>query len=274
MVSYGFGNAFSQPLAKRLGPAQVIFLRGVTICLVLAIASLPSYHFLNRHWGSLWEALGLGAAGYLPVLAYTHGLKVSKIGIISPIAGSAPLVTVLLAYFILHDNVNEVRWLAIAVIILANVAVSLNIRSWRNSNLLILSSGIPFALIAAVGWGLFYFILIYPTRAIGPWLAALFAELGVTIAAGIHLALAKKELAARQLWSPSIVVNGLLTCAGTVAFTIGVRSYNQAIVITLSNSVAVVSTLLGVVFFHERLRQSEILAGASMIMAIIVLSLA
>lgn len=274
MLAYGLANAFSQPLSKQLGPARIIFLRGITVSLVLAVACLPSYGNLAHHWGSLVEALAVGVVGYLPVLAFTHGLKVSRIGVVAPVAGSAPLVTILLAYCVLHTPIHALQWLAIGVVILANISVSINPRSWRNSKLLVLSSGIPFALVAAVGWGLFYFLLIYPTHALGPWLSALFAEIGVTVAAGLHVATTDKDLGLATAQRPSLVINGLLICVGTVAYTLGVHSYNQAIVITLSNSTAVVSTLLGVVLFREQLRKLEKLAGATMIIAIIVLSLA
>ena len=70
-----------------------------------------------------------------------------------------------------------------------------------------LSSGIPFALIAAVGWGLFFFFLVYSVRALGPWVAAWVAEIGVTIAAGVHLALTRQKVALRGAVMPSMIAN-------------------------------------------------------------------
>lgn len=273
MVGYSLANVFSQPLAKRVGSAQLLFLRGLTITLLLAVACLPEYHRLNHHWGSLLIALILGIAGYLPVLAFTHGVKVSRISIVTPIAGTATLFSVLLAYIFLHSSVSGLQWFAIALVILANILVSINIRDIRQSNVLQLSSGIPSGLTAALGWGVFFFLLIYPTRVLGPWLPALFVELGVTIAAVLHLVVSRQKIPLRAAYSPGVVLNGVAICIGTVAYTVGVHDYNIPIVVTLANSPALLSTFLGIRLFKEKLRPLELWAGAIMIAGVAIISL-
>lgn len=272
MVAYGLANAFSKPLSQKLGSPQVLYLRGFTISAILAVASVTSYHHLSN-WPVALAALGLGIAGYLPVLAFTHSIKESPLGIIAPIAGTSPLITVLLSVLFLGVGLQTGQWLAVALVVVANVAVSVDLKNWRQSKVMQLSSGIPYALFASIGWGLFFFFLIPTTNALGPWLAALLVEIGVTLAAGIHIAAAAQPVSHKDIFLPRLVMNGALICVGTVAFTVGVNYFNIGIVAALSNSTALVTTLLGVFWFHERLHKKERIASAMMIIGIAAMSL-
>lgn len=272
MITYGLANVYSQPLAKKLGPAEMLFLRGIVISVILAFISLPSFKELV-HLKEVLITFILGIAGYLPVLAFTHGIKISRIGIISPIAGSAPLITVLLSFFILSTGIHPLQWIAILIIIGSNIVMSIDLKNWRNSSALQLSSGIPFALIAALGWGAFYFFLVYSTNWLGPWLSAFLVEAGVTFAAGIHLLILRRSIPFKAITSQAILSNSLLLCVGTVAYTFGVRNFNVGIVAALSNSVAIVSAVGATYFFHEHLTKKEKLAAATMILGIVTLTL-
>jgi drug/metabolite transporter (DMT)-like permease len=271
MLTYGLSNVFSQPLAKKYGPAEMLFLRGVVIVVILAITAVPSYAYLT-HYREVVLTLLLGMAGYLPVLAFMHGIKVSRIGIVAPISGTSPLITVLLSAFILGAVIHPLQWIAVLIVIGANVIMSIDIKNWRNSNVLQLSSGIPFALLATIGWGAFYFFLVYSTNWLGPWMSAFLVEAGVTIAAGIHLVLSSKKIQYREIVSKSIIFNSLLLCFGTVGFTIGVHYFNVGIVASLSNSTAIVSAIGATYFFHEHLTRKEKIAASVMIAGIVVLT--
>lgn len=272
MVTYGLANVYSQPLAKKLGPVQMLFLRGIVISFILAIGAAANYSKFTHHTEIL-ITIWLGIAGYLPVLAFTHGLKISRIGIVAPIAGTSPFITVLLSSIILRASIHPLQWLAIVVVIGANIVMSVDLKNWSNSNALQLSSGIPYALVATIGWGCFYFFLVYSTNWLGPWLSAFLVEAGVTLAAGTHLLLTAKRIPYREITSRSIISNSILLCLGTVAFTIGVRYFNVGIVAALSNSTAIVSAVVGTYLFHEHLTKKEKLAASVMIVGIVALTL-
>jgi drug/metabolite transporter (DMT)-like permease len=272
MFAYAFANAFSKPLSQKLGAPQTLFLRGFMIIIILGIASIPTYHYLS-HWQVALEALALGIVGYLPVLTFTHGIKESPLGIVAPIAGASPLITVILSFLFLGVLLKPGQWAAIVLIIATNVFVSVDIRNWRQSNFLRSSSGIPFALAAAIGWGLFYFLLVPVTRVINPWLAALLVEIGVTIAAGLHIKFSSQKVSLKSSLEPRVIANGVFICLGTIGFTVGVKYFNVGIVESLSNSTALIASILGVYLFHERLRIKDRVAAAVMIASVAALTL-
>lgn len=272
MVAYGLANVSSRPLAKTYGSAQLLYLRGFAVAVVLGLISVPSVHSLSHGW-AVFGALVLGMAGYLPVLAFTKGVRESPLGVVTPIAGTAALITVVLSVLFLDVQISAAQWAAIAVVVVANIAVSVDINNWRSSKVLHKSSGVPYALAASLGWGVFFFALVPLANTLGPWLAAFLTEVGVTVAAGLHIWKAKMHVRIKDALAPSVAGNGLLICVGTLAYTIGVRYYNVPIIVTLSNSTAIVSTVLGVLLFHEHLEHSDRIAGAFMMAGIAALTL-
>lgn len=272
MLAYSAASVASQPLVRKIGSAQVLFYRGISVVVLMAIACIPFYKDLNNLPMALF-AFFLGIAGYIPVLAFMHGLRVSKVGVVAPIGATSALFTVVLAFIFLDTPLSAVQWFAIAMVVAANVIISVNPKDIRNSKITQLENGILFALIAAVGWGLFYFILVYPTRSIGPWLSALFVEIGVMTAAGAHLLLTKEKFDFKHTKSWPMVASGFAIAVGTVAYTIGVHSYNVGIVAVLSNSTALSSTLLAAYFFKERLTRFEMIVAAVMILGVILVSI-
>jgi uncharacterized membrane protein len=109
MISYGLANVFSQPLARKLGVVQTLFLRGIAVTLILAVGALTNYSDFN-HYKDILLTLGLGIAGYLPLLTFTHGIKISRIGIVAPIAGTSPLITILLSFLISNSSGGLESW--------------------------------------------------------------------------------------------------------------------------------------------------------------------
>ncbi len=272
MISFGLSMAYSRPLAEAYGSAQVVFVRGLVATIMFGIiASGCNYDNSHNMMAELMAVL-LGILGYIPSLSFTHAVKTSRIGIIAPIAGTAPLVTVLLSSWLLGVKIENYQWIAIIFIVLSNMAVSFNFNNWLDSNMFNLSSGIPFAMVSALGWGVFYFFLIPLTKEVGPFLSAFLSELGVVMAAGAHILIAKKRCSILSFKAPSIWMNGSLIFIGTLAFTFGVKHFNVAIVSTLSNSVAVISTLIGTFHFRERFQLKEKIASAVMILGIAVIS--
>lgn len=273
MLSYGLANAFSRALSQELGPPQMLFLRSWTMISILLVASLPSL-VIPHDWRVVAATIALGMFGYLPVLAFTHGIKSSRIGIVAPIAGTSPLITVLLAFAFLGTAIHAGQWVAITMVALANIIVSVDIRNWRQSNALQLSSGIPYAVFAAIGWGIFFFLLVPAATSLGPWLATLCVELGVAIASGVHIWATRQPVAMRDALKPDVIMNGILICIGTLAFTVGVRYFNVGIVAALSNSTALVAAVLATYMFHERLNRTEKIAGAVMVLGVVIIVLA
>lgn len=277
MLSYGSANAYAKPLSQTYGGAALIFLRGVTIAAAMAVAtvvvSVTGHATWSVQWSVLVAALVLGMIGYLNPLWFFKSMKLSPLGVVAPVAGTAPLFTLLLSVAFLGAALSHGQWWAAAVVIIANIAVTVETKNWRSGRFFRKSEGIPFALAAAVGWGLFAFALAAISKSIGPWLSTLMAEIGVALAAYIHCVVMKQPVELKAMFKPSVIINGLLVGIGTLAFAIGAGMFNVGIVAALSNSTAIVTTLVGVIVFHEHIHKRDWIAGGAMVAGIAALSL-
>ncbi|MDB5175230.1 MAG: putative rane protein [Candidatus Saccharibacteria bacterium] len=271
MVAYALANVYSKPLSQRLGAPQTLFLRGITIAVLLAIPSMANASKLGDAKVVL-ATIALGIVGYLPVLAFTHAIRESRIGIVAPIAGTSPLVTVLLSFIFLGVLLSGGQWVALVVIVLANIVVSIDFKNLRNSDVISKASGIPYALIAALGWGVFFFALVYAARALSAWQAAWLCEVGVTIAAGAHLFITKQKILFKEASNKLVMFNGALISVGTVAYTIGAKNYNVGIVAALSNSTALLALILGFLLYKERFSRREVAALLTMVVGVVILT--
>ena len=271
MVFYALANAYSKNLSQQLGAPLTIFLRCFTIVVILGFATALNYSGYVS-WQYVIIAVILGILGYLPLLAFTHGIKNSPIGIMAPIAGTAPLVTVILSTLFLSVVLTPFQWFAILLVLIANVAISVDLKSWQNFKFIQTSNGIPLALAAAIGWGMFFFFLVPVTDKLGPWLSAFLVELGVAIAAGIHLKITSQKINYRKAFSWPVISNGIFIAIGTLAFTIGISYYNVGIVVTLGQSSALITILLGVWIYKEHLTLKERVLSLIMIIGVALLT--
>jgi drug/metabolite transporter (DMT)-like permease len=262
MVAFGAGDAQSKLLGQRLGVRRMLFTTRLIMSLLLAAATIPNLPAL-ANWRADLAALAIGLLGYIPVLAFMHGIRAGRVGLITPIAGSSPLITVLLSALFLHIPIHPGQWLAIVAIVAANALISLNFNNAEDSSLSHFRSGVTLALIAAILWGLVYFLIIFPTRVIGPAASALWIEVGVALASGAHLFIGREKPMLREVLNPHVWTNALIMTTGALAYTVGVAFFNIGIVAVLSNSSAIAAILVAAWFFRERLsRKEKILAGA------------
>jgi len=273
MVGYGLANTYSLSIAKKVGSARLLFLRGLTTCSVLFLTAIPSLS-KARDWRAVLATLLIGIFGYLPVLAFTQGIKVSRVSIVAPISGTSPFITVVLSALFIGTHLHTLQWTGIVLIVAANIAVSLNFKSLRSSNILQSASGIPFALAAALGWGLVFFMLIYPTRSLGPWLSAFMIEVGVMVAAGVHVCLRHEPWMLGEAKKGPMMANALLIVLGTLCYTVGVHSFNIGLVAALSNSTAIVSIGSATIVHREHLTRNEKILATLMGVGVILISLA
>jgi drug/metabolite transporter (DMT)-like permease len=161
----------------------------------------------------------------------------------------------------------------VLAVVAANVAMSVNLRSLRDSNVLKLASGIPYGLLAALGWGVIYFLIVYPTRSIGPWLSAFLLEVGVTLSAGLHIILRGDKFEVKDVASRLVILDAILIAVGTLGFTVGVKYFNVGIVAALGNSVAAISVIGATIIHHERLTIKEKVLAAFMITGVLAMTL-
>lgn len=274
MAAYGLGDAISKRPARAVGSVRTVFYRNLMVVAMLAVAVPFSMRGFHLQGAALAFAIG-ALAGYVPLASFFTAIERGKVGVIGPVANSSVLFTILLSATFFGESLAMLQSLAVISIIAGIALVSINFSHVRESSLLKLSGGVPFALLTAVLWGLFYFLIKIPTDSIGPVAAALFIELGIMVSALAHLTLSRQSLgmADRRPLRPIFVI-AVLGMVGLVSFNAGLVVSQVSIIAALFGAHPLISALYGKVIYKERLRRLQYGALALIVAGIVALSAA
>jgi drug/metabolite transporter (DMT)-like permease len=101
-----------------LGGAVVVF------CFALATQNVPFNFEIFMKWGIVLALFGT----VIPPMLLNAGFPNTGIGLGSIVASLELPVSVMMAYILLHENVNATQWFGIALIILAIVIMNINFK--------------------------------------------------------------------------------------------------------------------------------------------------
>ena len=141
MLSIQLGSALSISLFPAVGPAGTAWLRLALGAVVLLVLVRPSLRLIHR--GNLVGLLGLGASTGVMTSAFLSALERIPLGTTVAIEFLGPLTVAALS----GKNARAALWPLLALI-----GVVLLTRPWSGTVDLV---GVAFALLAALGWGLY-----------------------------------------------------------------------------------------------------------------------
>ncbi|HZX44879.1 MAG TPA: EamA family transporter [Candidatus Nanoarchaeia archaeon] len=272
MLGYGLSNAIAKVPSGKIGSVRTVFYRNIFVSLFLFIILLFTDFTLSPLYIIL--ALIISLIGYIPLLFFYKALSVGKVGIVSPVANSSVIWTILLSIIFFKESLTATQVLAMLFIITGIFLVSVNFRDLRNSSLFTLSSGVPYAIITSLLWGLTFFLFKIPVNILGPFLTSFIIELGIAIYSGIHLYTSQKSLAIKEKsMLPYLISIALFGTAGTLFFNLGISLYSVSIVSALTFSSPWIAALYGKIVYKEKLSIMQYMAIAFVVLGLVVISL-
>ena len=260
-LGFGLANGLAQQYVRDIGIARTLLVRSIVSALILAALFVLWPHPLSVE-GVVVAAI-VAVFGIVAVYAFYRALGVGISGIVTPIANSAVIVTVLTAALVFSESLSTLHYLLIGMIILGVIALS-------HDGSRLASRGIGFALLAMVGWGLSYAFLIIPTMMVGPIATPLVGELLIVLLAG-SIVLYRRESVPRSSLVPLTAI-GVCIVAGVAGFTFALDSTPVSIVAAISASNPLVTALYMRVVHGESLSTLQRIGSVLVFAGVIVLS--
>jgi transporter family protein len=126
MLCWGIGPVFSKLGLIKIEPFTALTIRTTTIAAIMILAALFTGRLstiVQVDWraASFIVAEGIFAA-LLGQLAYYYAIKGGEISFVSPLVAAFPLVTILLAFLFLGENLSVQKFIG-AVLIVAGVII-------------------------------------------------------------------------------------------------------------------------------------------------------
>jgi drug/metabolite transporter (DMT)-like permease len=269
-VAAGASDYIGGTTSRRVGtlPCMVIFFSvGLTLALVwLAFSREPA-----PGPATLLAAAGAGAATTLGLGAFFEATVRGTISIVAPI--SATGVALPIAIGIARGEQPSI--LQAAGIVAAVVGIILVVRSPREQGSDDGESGVGLALLSAIGFGLFYWLVAPASRHGVPWAASL-AFLVPLLACGVGVALKRPSfsnmLEPRNLGS--VVAAAVLGLAGFVLYAFATRHGQLPVVSVLASLFPVVTVGLAYTVLGERVHGSQEVGIVAVLAGVLLMTVA
>jgi drug/metabolite transporter (DMT)-like permease len=254
-LSWGLGDFLGGLMSRSLQVLVVLAVSqpaGFAALLVWLAVSGDSF----PGWDVLAVAAAAGVGGCLGLASLYRGMAVGAMGIVAPVSAVAAAIpfTVGVAS---GERPGPLQVLGV-VLALAGVGLASREPSERGGGR---AAGIGLALLAALGFGLYFVFLDSAAEESVPW--------AVTTARGTSSLLAVAALVAvgmslrptpRQL--PPLVVVGLCDVAANVLFGLASTRGLLSVVAVLSSLYPIVTVALAAVLLHERIAPTQRVGGA------------
>lgn len=222
---------------------------------ILPFALLDTSRLFLQPWAVL-EGILLGVVNAVATLSLYKGFEVGRLSVVSPIASSYPLVSIILAVSFLGESLTKERLLGIGLVIVGIILVC--IQASREDFSKQLTHGAAYAIVFMILCGLVFFSLKPVSNALGVYLPVLLMRwVGALVLAATFLV--RKPSGTSQLnVLPSIFAVAVLDTFANVVYNVGVSIGTVSIVSTIGGLFSAVTVVLACIFLKERLTPHQI----------------
>ena len=254
-LSWGAGDFLAGMAARRiavltvLALSQAIGLVGVALWVVLASDPFPGVV-------ELLPAALAGLAGAIGLAALYRGLAVGAMGIVAPISAASPIVPLSV------DAARGVvpaaaQWLGVGLVLAGIVTLSREPGSGGQR----IAAGAGLAIVAALGFGLFFVGLDAGADESAPWAVVAARSASVTFAVVAAVFVTRTSLRPPRALLPALVAIGVFDTGANVLVAYATTRGAAGIVAVLSALYPVVTVILARVVLKEHLSISRRVGG-------------
>ena len=280
MLCFGSWNAFTKKALEKISPKQLTFYRGIVTSIFFLIWIFFLNFQINFERKFVLIAILLGIVWYIPLLFFYKAVRIWKIWIISPIANSYFIWTVLFSILFLWEKIWWLQILSILIIIFWVILTSINFKDWKNSDVFKLSSWIPFALLTCIWRWLFFFLSKYPINILWPILTWFIMEFVIMFSSFVHMKINKEkvEITEKNIWTQkkSRLYIFLIWFFGAVwvfSFNIWITKYNVSLISSIVWASPIIPIIFSKFFYKEHIKKSQYVAVWIILIWLILISL-
>lgn len=273
MFVWGLSDYFIAIAVRKVGVTKASLYFLVFTVVVFAIMAL---HFSLGilAYGSILTIVILGAIITVGNLSFSKGLHDGNVSIIVPIASAWVIITVLLSLLLLHETLTLLELIGAVAIMAGTILASFKLHDVREAKIRNISKGVPFAVITAVSWGVYYYIVGIFTLKVG-WFQAAFLFNIPAIFFMVMFGLAtKKDISFPKVPIVFLIIGlAFLNVIGLLGYNLSVTYGYIALTAPITSAAVIVTVMLAFVLLRERPENSQILGIMFVIAGIIAVSI-
>jgi len=268
----GITNAMSRVPSKLIGQKKLMFFRQIVTIIGLGIILLFTLKSTTFDIKYIIFALLISIIVYFAMLLMYKAFEIGNLGIVSPIASSSVIYSVILTTFFFHFPMKSIQVISMAVIVVGILLISTNFKEIKGSKS---NKGVIPAILTSLLFGVFFFFAQISNRVLGPYLNAFLFEVGMFICVVIDLYLTKEKLIKVDKGTIDfIILLGILSVISITAYYCGFKvAANPAIFLVISAPSPLVATIYSSIVYKEKLTLQQYFAGFLILAGICTISL-
>lgn len=243
-VAWGVGDFLGGVTSRRLATLAVLAVSEVAGWVLLAVLVAGSGDDPLGATATA-AAVAAGVAGLVGLGALYQGMAVGAIGVVAPVSTLAALIP--LTYGLARGERPGAIQLFGAAAILAGVALVSREPGPAGGRV---AAGVGFALLAALGFGLYFVFIDVASESSAPW--AVFISRGVASVIAVTAALSRGVMRAPVRLLPVLVVIGLFDAGANALLAAALNRGYTSIVAVVASLYPVVTVLLAATVLRER----------------------
>lgn len=269
MVGYGVATAVSKTLVHRHGVVLATIRRqlvsaGILLCAVLFVGvNTP----LN-----MWMVAGgiaLAVVSYGGPFFQLRALSVGLVGVIAPVTSFRIVIMSIVGFLFLGESIDITKCIMIALVVLGIIVATVDIKKIRESDIFAWSSGVPYALTAALIWGLTLPFFQIPSMVLGSLLYAFIVEVSILVTALTHAYATRVSVFSEQRSIVPEVIVGLALAISIVFFNFALETGQVSVVSSFGGASVFVSLIVGAFLYNERLYLRQYIGAGIVVVGIL-----
>lgn len=124
-VIWGFWGFLPKHAGKYIGPVDILIWEVVGAIILGILALIYTGFKLNFHPTGTTLAIAAGFCGYLGTLCFLFALRSGPVSLVVALSALYPIVTIVLAFFILHEPMTFKQLCGIALAMVSVLLISL-----------------------------------------------------------------------------------------------------------------------------------------------------
>ncbi len=274
LIGWGISDYWGALASRKIGAFETSTItRGLAAFVLVFLLPLFLYQLYAIPLFDVILIALTGACVLIGTTAFYKGTNVGNVSIVSAIANSWSVITLVLSLIFLNLTMAPNEIAAVVIIIIGTILVSFKLNDLKSLRLGKLVKGAPYAFLAMFIWGLQFFFLNIVVRQVGWFPPSLLVYLTVTIYAAMYIKKSKIKLVKpRPVWL-ILVLNGVAIAIAAAAYNIGVTSIDALVVAPIAAASPAVTMALAMVRLKERPEINQLTGMILIVASLVLLSL-
>lgn len=273
MLSWGVADFFAAKSVRKSSVFKTYFWIQAIGLAVYSLIFLLFFEFPAISLVTFGIILITAFLGITSVTSFYKGLQIGIVSIISPIAASYAVVTVILSLIFLNETITAFQAIGISFVIFGAILASFKFHDLIRLKVKKVAAGVKYAVFTMLGWGVFMALMDVLVSGLGWFLPIL---LIVTVEIFYLLAysgITKKSVSFPKNIALFVILAGVLEVIAFLSFGFSITSEDVAIVAPIISAFPVITIILARIFFKEILELNQKIGIVAVLVGLILLSM-